>query len=228
LPRFPPNWDPDLRTYIYLNDFVQVNYDSGAHRGWFEILDDPLVIGNEPKDDDLDPQILEILNAAPDREDRFAEIIDQNDADGAIAYYLGMLMIDPGRHPNTYLLIRVARRIGELVTMALKGKHMHPRPSQLCPAIVPMIDPPMTPSFPAGHALQSRLISLALEDARPGQRQKELLDYLARRIGENRVIAGIHFNRDIDAGVDVATKCYSLMQNSPIFNQLIVDARNEI
>jgi len=120
----------------------------------------------------------------------------------------------------------VARRIGELVTMVLKGVHMHPRPSQLCPALVPMIDPPMTPSFPAGHALQSRLITLTLKEARPGA--DDLLDYLAQRIGENRVIAGIHFVRDIDAGVAVANACYPLMKNSPIFTTLLADAKQEL
>ena len=153
-----------------------------------------------------------------------------------------MLAIDPARHPKTYLLIRVTRRIGELVTMILKNEpdpvghpgFRLPRPSQFCPAIVPMIDPPMTPSFPAGHALEATLIALALKDAwaapatGPGrQSRRDMLDYLAFRIGENRIIAGLHFPLDIAAGNAVAGACYPMMLAGPQFAQLVIDARAE-
>src|SRR5205085_4188637 len=153
-PRFPRNWDPDLRSYLFLDEFLV------DHPNWFNTLSNPTVIGALPTATapGLQAQLLAMLDASPDREDRFSEIIDQHDAEGAISYFLGMLMIDPARHPSTYLLVRAARRIGEHVTMVLKGAFMVQRPSQLCPAIVPMIDPPVTPAFPAGHALQAQLI----------------------------------------------------------------------
>ena len=149
------NWDPDLRSYVCLNDFVLGN------TGWFAALK-PVAdgVGRPDAAAAVEAQLQAVLDASPDREDRFAEIIQQHDAEGAISYFLGMLMIDPARHPNTYLLIRVARRVGELVTMVLKGTYNVPRPSQFCPAIVPMIDPPVTPSFPAGHALEATMIAL--------------------------------------------------------------------
>jgi acid phosphatase (class A) len=103
----------------------------------------------------LDREIRQILDLAPEREERFAEIMDQDDADGATNYWFGMLQVRPSRHTATYLMVRVGRRIGEHVVMCLKGFFRSPRPSQLCPAIVPMIDPPSTPSFPAGHAVQA-------------------------------------------------------------------------
>ena len=39
---------------------------------------------------------------------------------GGLDYWLGMLKIDPARQPNTHLLMRVARKIGEAVVMVLK------------------------------------------------------------------------------------------------------------
>jgi acid phosphatase (class A) len=228
LPQFPQNWDADLRSYIYLDAFILGN------PGWFPAM--VAAAGPPPAAGGYQNQLVQILNMSPDRDDRFLEIIHQHDAEGSISYYLGMLMIDPARHPHTNLLIRAARRIGEHVTMKLKGHFMIPRPSQLCPAITPMIDPPVTPAFPAGHALQARLITLCLRAAWPGPQRQTLLDYLAHRIGENRIIAGIHYPIDITAGVAVANALFLLLNPPPpagppppptLFQQLIAQAAAE-
>src|SRR5206468_11152691 len=93
---------------------------------------------------------------------------------------------------------------GEVVVMCLKDQFREPRPSQVCPMIVPMVDPPITPSFPAGHALQSHLISKLVEVAeRPFSNRSMLLE-LSRRIAENRIIAGLHYPLDNAAGVTAA------------------------
>jgi acid phosphatase (class A) len=222
-PRFPRNWDPDLRAYVYLDEFLR------NHATWINTVGAPAVLGQKPTATMplLEAQLIAVLNAAPDREDRFSEILDQHDADGAIAYFLGLLAIDPARHPATYTLIRVARRVGEHVTMVMKQAHMVQRPSQMCAAIVPMIDPPMTPAFPAGHALQAQLIGRCLMATWQGQTRRHLLRYLIRRIGENRVIAGIHYPRDLEAGVAAADKCYDLLKTGTDFKKLRKAAHKE-
>jgi membrane-associated phospholipid phosphatase len=182
----------------------------------------------------LGAQVLRVLELGLEREARFAEIIDQDSADGAINYWLGMLKIDPARHPATNLMVYVGRRIGEHVSMCLKGDFRSPRPSQVCPAITPMIDPPVTSSFPAGHAVQSYLISYllaySLADAAgatnlphhqlppaaspladflaPGVAPRGPLFNLARRVAQNRIVAGIHYPTDIRAGRAVATQIF--------------------
>jgi len=214
MPTFPLLWDAELQSYVYLREFLE----TPANATWFTTL--RAAAGTPPQNTTagggstaLDDEILAVLDAAGDREDRFSEIIEQHDAEGAISYYLGMLMIDPGKHPNTYLLIRVVRRIGEMVVMCLKDQIKFPRPSQFCPAIVPMIDPPMTSSYPSGHALQSRLITLALKAARPNVPHVGLLlDYLAQRVAENRIIAGLHFPSDNQAGINVADALFPMLQ----------------
>jgi hypothetical protein len=235
--KHPEYWDANLRSYVYLDEFLrEANTKWGGD--WVAYLTNlagaktpPYQLGQIP----FVSQILSILDRAADRDDRFAEIIDQNDADGAINYWLGMLMIDPARHPATYLLIRVAARVGEMVVMRLKDYWRCPRPSVFCPGIVPMIDPPATPSFPAGHALQGRLISKVLEyldttRAAPRLAQPQLLYDLADRVGDNRVVAGIHFPIDIEAGNAVADECFDLLKGlkpGSNFQNLVTEAAKE-
>lgn len=228
-------WDADLQSYMYLEDFLL------THRNWKnEVIDDlsnNLVLPADPEcghhykkslpqymsKADLVNQVKMILDLAPEREERFMEILDQDDADGAANYWLGMLRIDPARHPATYLMLRLGRRLGEYVAMCLKGYFRSPRPSQLCPAIIPMIDPPGTPTFPAGHAVQaylmSYLLAYSLPNIPPGYDGVAIGDAdgplfkLAYRVSQNRIVAGVHFPIDIVAGRIVAIKCFKLVRS---------------
>ena len=161
-----------------------------------------------------------------EREERFLEIVDQ-DGEGVLKYWLAMLMIDAASAPATYQLIRVARRVGEVVVMCLKDHYREARPSQVCPAIVPLLGPPVHPSFPAGHALQSHLISRCLYEAGWAGNQREMLFDLSRRISQNRVIAGVHYEADIEAGFTAAEECFKILREGALFTALMNDARHE-
>jgi acid phosphatase (class A) len=236
-PSFHEYWDADLRSYMFLADYL-----SNSPNWRADCSNAAMSYGTPAKDmtqQYLGGQVRHMLEMALEREDRFLEIIDQDDAWGAINYWLGMLKIDPARHPATYAIVCTARRIGEHVVMCLKGDFKSPRPPQLCPAITPMIDPPVTPTFPAGHAVQAYLISYllaySLSDAQ-GQTNlpqhtlpapnsalsvfmaqntcpKGALFDLASRVSENRIVAGIHFSDDITAGQAVAIQIFKDLQN---------------
>jgi hypothetical protein len=238
LPRSNEYWDADVQSYMYLHEFISANPE------WMQNLQD-IAKKEKPSQqmdrDRLRSEIGTILDLAPEREERFLEIIDQDNGDGALNYWLGMLQVNPARHPATYLMIRVGRRIGEHVVMCLKGFFGSPRPSQVCPAIVPMIDPPGTPSFPAGHAVQAYLISYLLAYSLPkipqqyrgnghDNEKKDLSDEdfdkylgtekgvlfdLAERVSINRVVAGVHFMTDIIAGKEVGKECFRLLTKAP-------------
>jgi acid phosphatase (class A) len=218
--RYNQYWDPDLQSYMYLQNFVK------TAAGWMNDLAAIALASGTPSQrmdpDQLDRELRQMLDLAPEREERFMEIMDQDDADGANNYWFGMLQISPSRHPATYLMVRVGRRIGEHVVMCLKGFFRSPRPSQLCPAIVPMIDPPSTPSFPAGHAVQAYLISYLLGYSLPKLPQQHtpqdnldnasgVLFDLAERVSVNRVVAGLHYPTDIIAGREVGIACFQAL-----------------
>lgn len=224
IPKHPSDWDADLKSYTYLQAFL------GKVPDWFDRYRQAALEGDSPADsmttDELARQVKYILDLTAEREGRFAEAIDQNDADGAVGYWLGMLGVNPARHPGTYLMIRVARRIGEHVVMCLKDHFAGARPSQLCPGIVPMFDPPGTPSFPSGHALQAYLISHLLAGSLPGLPQTRVpatgddpghgvIYDLAARVADNRIVAGVHFHCDNEAGRRAAFACFTDLQTVP-------------
>jgi hypothetical protein len=216
-------WDAELQAYVYLNEFVTGNPN------WLTEIKGKLKPLEEQLHKTIDQELVRVVDAAPERESRFAEIIQQHTAEGAISYWLGMLMLDPSYAPATCLLVRVARRVGELVGMCLKHEFRFPRPSQLCPAIVPMIDPPAHPSFPSGHALQGRLISLVLKDVRGVLPQaNELLDELAERVALNRTVAGLHYPTDNKAGVVAAEEVHKMLQGGDLFDALVDRAKAEL
>jgi PAP2 superfamily len=203
--RFRKYWDAELRASIYLNEFMTKN------PSWLEELSDLIRPKYLKLQEEKDAQLRLVIGASDEREPRFVEIMDQNDAEGALKYWLGMLMIDSRSVPATYQLIRVARRIGEVVVMCLKHHFREARPSQACPAIVPMFDPPVTPSFPAGHALTARLISTFIKAAYRPFIQPAMIDAVAGRVAYNRTVAGLHYLLDNSAGFDAADAVFKML-----------------
>jgi len=240
-PLFPSSWDADLQSYMYLDDFLHGN------PGWRAKYAAVATINRKPPQNltqaEMNDQALWILQMALEREDRFSEVIDQDDGEGAMNYFVGMLRIDPSNNPATNLLMRVARRVGEHIVMCLKGDFRSPRPSELCPAIEPMLDPPRTPSFPAGHAVQSYLIAYLLaycmpkfpqqttplpqQPQYPNPRPRGLLFDLAERISVNRIVAGVHYPTDIEAGEAVAIACFNDLTQVPSIHNLQQAVRGE-
>lgn len=219
IPKFQDmgGWDAEDKAWVYIEEFRRLRprwftdlkeVATDTWKGWNKKNGEGEIIK-------LSPALLDIIDAAGEREDRFAEILHQRDAEGCITYWMGMLGIESGKHPHTYELIRVARKLGEMIVMCLKADIDAARPSQICPAIVPAFDPPRTAAYPAGHALQSYLRSYLLLRVMPGMETQsrrpktwkethEGLFALARRVADNRVIAGVHFNIDNEAGFLIA------------------------
>jgi hypothetical protein len=220
--RFREFWDAELRASIYLNEFLTTN------PAWMAHVARRLAPLHRKLHEEKGKQLRDVIRASDEREPRFAEIIDQNDGEGVVKYFTGMLMLDAGGARATYALLRVARRIGEIVVMCLKEHFHEARPSEVCPAIVPMFDPPITPSFPAGHALQSHLIAALLALTRPSA--EELLEDLADRIAYNRTVAGVHYLADNEGGRVAALALVEMLTRKgthPLFAKLLEAAQAE-
>ena len=66
-----------------------------------------------------------------------------------------------------------------------------------------------TPSYPSGHSMQSKLLSLALGQMYP--EIKDMLDDLAAAIGKSRLEMGVHFPSDHEYGCRVAEALFDHM-----------------
>jgi len=117
-------------------------------------------------------------------------------------------------------------RVAQMVAVYYKLKFRRARPQQVCPALVPLINPPWHASFPSAHSLESHLIARALSEVRPHSSRE--LDALACRIAHNREVAGVHYRSDSEAGEELAGKAFKLlMKDCSRFKDMIQRAQRE-
>ncbi|TAG75889.1 MAG: phosphatase PAP2 family protein [Burkholderiales bacterium] len=134
------------------------------------------------------------------RNDRIGEILTQMPPQ--FAYWSTMLGISPEVAPRFYELLAISLNFAMLLTQQLKFHLDVPRPVEMSPLVQPIITTPSYSTFPSGHAVEayvfaliaSKLFSQALESRTDNV--KRVLFRFARRVAENRVVAGLHFPID--------------------------------
>ena len=97
----------------------------------------------------------------------------------------------------------------------------------------PLADKRLTPStfyksysYPSGHATYAYLAGIVLADLMP-QMRKQIYDR-AYAFGENRVIGGVHYPSDVEAGRRLASMIAVLIQQNPDFQRDAAAARVEL
>jgi membrane-associated phospholipid phosphatase len=112
-----------------------------------------------------------------------------------------------------------------MVAMHFKLKFKRGRPQQVFPGLVPLVPSPWHASYPSGHSLQSQLTALSLGEVMPGA--KDALIALAKRIGENREVAGVHYPSDTVAGRKIAEAVFPYLEQCAIFAEMLHAAKGE-
>jgi len=231
LPTFHPRyWDGDLVALAYLPDFFTFTDKNG--KTWKEaitIKSPPPVVRSGPGGDSIDDLLT---MAVTERPEAMGEILNQHQNQQLC--FLQLLMINRNSHPATYFAMKLMARVGEVVMISLKRQFNRARPSQVCPTLYPPLAVPGHASYPAGHALIATLTAACLKDITQGpagaksrSTYDEALDLLAKNIGRNRVIAGLHYWSDIDAGVKAAEATYVFLKQINSYEQAIMAAQQE-
>ena len=242
MPRFPNrNWSAEWYSWLALTDFARTGWSAIDPTGqptwpnWVPLVppaDWTVLNQGQQVQDEIDDLVTA---AANERADSLSEILSQSNE--FISYFLNLMTARPGAYPHTTQVLGIASLVGTFVAMYFKGAYRRPRPSQLCPALLPPIEVPGHASFPSGHSTQAHLMALCMNDVLQGlPQQNTMVDdlwTLADRIARNREIAGLHYASDSAAGVAFARTILPLL-NTPLpggnptrYQQAVANAKGE-
>jgi acid phosphatase (class A) len=101
-----------------------------------------------------------------------------------------------------------------------------PRPSLQDQRVHPPIDLPKNASYPSGHSTVGDLDALILAELAPDLKDAILARGL--QIGDDRVIGGVHFPSDVDAGRTLAHDLFARLMAVPAFQADLAQAKAEI
>jgi membrane-associated phospholipid phosphatase len=190
------NWSADWFAWRVLLEFAATDWAAKTDPGAYPA--NPVVVGGE---------IDNLVRAAQnERADALDEILTQSNE--FISYFLNLLTSTPAGYPKTTRVLHAASQVGLLAVMHWKDVYQRPRPTQLCPALLPPIGVPGHASYPSGHSTQAHLMALSMAQVfatipAAAPLTADLIA-LADRIARNREIAGVHYPSDSAAGVKLA------------------------
>ena len=215
-------WSAEWRAWYALSEYVQKDWSGISVDHW------------DNSEAQTKKEIEDLVRAARDeRADALGEIVAQHDE--FASYFLALLTVDPAMYPATNLLINIASIVGTFTVLHFKygtiNYKARPRPSQVCPALLPPVPVPGHPSYPSGHATEAHLIKLVLNDVLKYSIEAAVmtpdLEALATRIARNREIAGLHYPSDSTAGRKLAEGILPLLQSIDCYENNIDKARSE-
>ncbi len=111
-------------------------------------------------------------------------------------------------------------RVGDaerVVVRPAKEKFDRPRPYVIEQRLQPVIDHLDSKAYPSGHATWAYAAGLVLADMLP-ERRAEILARAAE-FSDNRVVAGVHYPSDIDAGRISGSVLAAFLFASPVFRE---------
>lgn len=131
------------------------------------------------------------------------------------------------RVPRTHALFRKVRYEQAAVVYVGKSSFERRRPFRTQAGVVPLVDKPRTQwSYPSGHSMWARTVGLLLADMLPEHREKIMTR--ADEYAFNRVIAGVHYPSDIEAGKLAGTALAAFLLASPVFQRDYAEAKREL
>lgn len=141
------------------------------------------------------------------------------DADTSIFRFADAIGSPPGfdeeKLPKVTALFKRIRDAETAVIGPAKDHYARPRPSVTEPKLDPVISVPGSKSYPSGHSAWAFAAGLVLADMLPEQRAQILAR--AAEFAHNRVVAGVHYPSDVDAGRISGSVLAAFLFASPAF-----------
>ena len=137
--------------------------------------------------------------------------------------------LSAARTPATARL--VGRAVLDAVDASGKAKQVYRRQRPFVPTDEPICiarDDALKASFsyPSGHATGGWIYGLLLAELAP-DRAAPIISR-GRAYGESRVVCGVHWKSDVEAGRDAATAAFVVLQSNPEFRADLEAARAEV
>ena len=130
------------------------------------------------------------------------------------------------RLPRTAALFRDLTADESAVMNAAKDRFARPRPFSVEPRLAPAVDKPASASYPSGHSTWAYAAGLVLADLVPERRVQILAR--AEEYAHNRVVGGVHYPSDVQAGRLAGTALTALLFRCAPFVKEEASARAEL
>lgn len=150
---------------------------------------------------------------------------------GAMQRYACALgaQISAGATPRTYHLLQRVEVDARTIGTPVKNKYNRTRPliGDDQPVCVVRADWMRTnASYPSGHAMTGWAWGLILGELQPAKASG--LMEAGREVGESRVICGVHYQSDVEAGRTLGAAMVARLHADPIFRRDLTAARTEL
>jgi acid phosphatase (class A) len=128
--------------------------------------------------------------------------------------------------PQTAKLFETLYRTESNLNKQGKEKWQRTRPPLFDKRIQPVARYSSSGSYPSGHSTFAYLAGIVLADMVPEKRAQ--IFARATEFGENRVLGGVHYPSDVEAGRRLATMIAVLIQQNPAYQSDLAAARKEL
>jgi hypothetical protein len=128
--------------------------------------------------------------------------------------------------PVTAALFNKVHKDADPIVSAAKKFWDRPRPYLADSRIHPSINTPGNAAYPSGHSSVANLDARILAELIPDE--KDAILARGREIGNDRVLAGVHFPSDVAAGEKLAQAIFARLMANPVFIADLTQAKGEI
>jgi acid phosphatase (class A) len=187
-------------------------YLNGQEEAWNDFPKAP-ALGSPVDEDDL--VITLSMQATRTEEQKKEALTDQH---WSIKLIAGLIAPDfETKYPATYAVLKSAATDAALINKKLKNENQRLRPFVQHPTLVTPLFRVDDFSYPSGHSsgseVQARILGVLYPD-----RAQDLLKR-ARQVADSRVVAGVHYASDTEAGENLGDLIFAQLETNTQFKQ---------